>query len=572
MSSILTLLFFGLILSFAFSLIIRVLSFIGLGFIVRFFYSGIFFSEEALYNQHVIWNKPIFRFTIAMAVMITVVFICMEIVGMDQPPFQWLGLYTYVAYGLFCFGLVAVRRNNGGSNVKISKIKRHQGFEIKESNTKGIIQIANPARGIFICGGAGSGKTASIIRPIIQQAGKLDYTGIIYDFKFPSLAKEIAGSYQNSLIKQYYINFSDLNHSHRVNPIAPEIIKNASYARDAAKALLYNLDFKAASNRDYWVQSSESLITGVIWYLRANYPQYCSLPHAIAMVLKYQPKALLEKISQDPQAQVLVASITSSIENEKQLSGIFSTVQNYLSQLATPELFWVLSANNVNLDLNNSNSKGVLTIGNDPSLSGVYAPVISLIISSALKMMNQQNKEKSIVLLDEAPTLFIPNFHQIPATARENKIATIYAVQDIAQMQGMMNRDQSEMIISNLGTQFYGRTTNVTTADRASRLFGKYEAEFQSSSKGVNMNDGGNSYNTGQSVSFQQRERLPAQEVMSFNTGEFCGIVADGNLKEFRSHLQMVQSKATDIPQIENVSDFSIKSNFEEIGRTVLSF
>jgi Type IV secretory system Conjugative DNA transfer len=570
MNTFLILPFFGLILAFPFMIITRILSFVGLGFISRLFYSGIFFNDYALYNQHVIWNKPIFRFTIAMTVMLLLVFIILTTFDMKQPPFQWLGLYTYISYGIYCFGLLFVGRSRT-VNVKSPVIKGHQGFEIKENGTNGIIQIANPSRGVFICGGAGSGKTASIIRPIIQQAGQSDYTGIVYDFKFPSLAREIAGSYKNSLIKQYYINFSDLDHSHRVNPIAPEIIKNASYARDAAKALLFNLDFKAASNRDYWVQSSESLITGVIWYLRTNYPQYCSLPHAIAMVLKYQPKALLEKISQDSQAQVLVASITSSIDNEKQLSGIFSTVQNYLSQLATPELFWVLSANNVNLDLNNSNSKGILTIGNDPSLSGVYAPVISLIISSALKMMNQQNKEKSIVLLDEAPTLFIPNFHQIPATARENKIATIYAVQDIAQMQGMMNRDQSEMIISNLGTQFYGRTTNVTTADRASRLFGKYEAQFQSSSQGVNTNEGRNSYNTGESTSFQQRERLPAQEVMSFNTGEFCGIVADGNIKEFRSNLRMVESKATDIPQIEHVSVFSIKSNFEEIGRTVLN-
>jgi Type IV secretory system Conjugative DNA transfer len=571
MKEIIILLVAGLVMAIFFMLILWVLGFFGLGFIVRFFLKGIFYTEETAYKQHILWNKLLFRFTIAMTILLTLIFTVLPMVmGSKFPELKVFGGAVYAAYFLYCLVLNFVSSSRSEKNVKPPMLKNHQGFELMNSD-KETIQIANPARGIFICGGAGSGKTASIIRPIIQQAGAANYTGIVYDFKFPNLAKEVAGSYKKSPITQYFINFSDLDYSHRVNPISAEIIKNASYARDAAKALLFNLDFKAASNRDYWVQSSESLITGVIWYLRINYPQYCSLPHVIAMILKYQPKDLMEKISQDPQVQVLVASITSSIDNEKQLSGIFSTVQNYLSQLATPELFWILSANNVNLDLNNPKSKGILTIGNDPSLSGVYAPVISLIISSALKMMNQQGKEKSLVLLDEAPTLFIPNFHQIPATARENKIATIYAVQDIAQMQGMMNKDQSEMIISNLGTQFYGRTTNVTTAERASRLFGKHEVEFQSNSRGMNVNDSGNSYNTGQSASYQQRDRIPAQEVLSFNTGQFCGIIADGNIKEFKIQLQIVQTKADEIPSTGQVSTYSIQSNFEEIGRTVLN-
>jgi hypothetical protein len=43
--------------------------------------------------------------------------------------------------------------------------------------------------------------------------------------------------------------------------------------------------------------------------------------------------------------------------------------------------------------------------------------------------MNQQGKRHSFFLLDEGPTLFIPKLDQLPATARSNKVATIYMAQ-----------------------------------------------------------------------------------------------------------------------------------------------
>ena len=62
-------------------------------------------------------------------------------------------------------------------------------------NTKsGIIQLANPYRGIYIQGGAGSGKSGSIFEPIIKQVAEQGYTGILYDFKSPELTDKIRGN------------------------------------------------------------------------------------------------------------------------------------------------------------------------------------------------------------------------------------------------------------------------------------------------------------------------------------------------------------------------------------------
>ena len=100
------------------------------------------------------------------------------------------------------------------------------------------VRLGNPFRGTFIAGGAGSGKSKSIIEPIIQQAGALGLTGVVYNFKFPTLAEEVAGSYQGSPVTPYFVNFTDLTRSHRVNPLAPALLATASFAREAAATII----------------------------------------------------------------------------------------------------------------------------------------------------------------------------------------------------------------------------------------------------------------------------------------------------------------------------------------------
>jgi len=47
---------------------------------------------------------------------------------------------------------------------------------------KGFVNINNPFRGILIVGGAGSGKSESMIKPLLWEAMGKNYCGIIYDF------------------------------------------------------------------------------------------------------------------------------------------------------------------------------------------------------------------------------------------------------------------------------------------------------------------------------------------------------------------------------------------------------
>lgn len=498
-----------------------------------------------------------------------VICVVLDLIIVYFTGWKWLEPY-HVIFFFWGMALLATfgKKMQTPKNQKFEEAPDSFIFRVQDDIKK--IVLNNPFRGVFISGGAGAGKSKSLIEPIIQQAGEKSFSGIVYDFKFPTLAKEVAGSYAGSKVKPYYINFTDLSRSHLINPIAPEYITNAIFARESAITILTNIDAKAVQKRDFWVQSAESLLTGVIWYLRNNHPEYCTLPHAVSLIIETPPKKLIELLSTDDEVSGIIASLRSAQDSENTLAGMFATVQNYLSVLNTKENFWVLHNSQFSLKLNDPEAPKMLVVGNNDMISKSLSPIIALIISTALKQMNQEGRAKSVVILDEAPTINIPNFAQIPATARANKIATVYAVQDIAQMEAELGKQESEKILANLNSQFYGRTTNTATAERVSKLFGEYEKDIitKSYSKGKSVETlGERESNNSRSISTttQLRKVLEPAELTRAGVGQFACILAESNTTEFIGQFRAEQSKATSIPSFFTVTEEKLKSNFKQI-------
>ena len=310
-------------------------------------------------------------------------------------------------------------------------------------------------------------------------------------------------------------------------------------ANEYATVILNNLLPESIKKPDFWISNAKMILAGVIWYLRKEHPKYCTLPHAISLILHNPIDILIDKVSQDYEAGGMVASLRESIERgaERTVAGMLSTLQNALSSLNSQDIFWILSSNDVDLHLNNKENPTFLCLGNDSTLPTTYTPAISLIISVALRQMNKPDQQKSVVLLDEAPTIFIPNIEQIPATARSNKIATIFGVQDFAQLAYKYGQDKAQVIVSNLGNQFFGRITNGKTAEMVQNLFSKKDEIFVSKSDGTGTSGQfvhlGSNTNAGTSETVQERDRVKISDLVNLSQGEFYGIIAEGSPREF---------------------------------------
>ena len=259
---------------------------------------------------------------------------------------------------------------------------------------------------------------------------------------------------------------------------------NSSYAREYAIALVSNLDREAYQKKDYWVNTTIDLITAGIWYLKSEQPNLCDLPHLFALLRRNDIENVLELMQSNLICKGLTSSLYSAVKlnAQGQTAGVLGTLKTLIGKVNTPEIMELFYEDEVPLDVNNIDNPIYLTIGTNPTLSNVYAPLCALIISVATRMMNKPGQNKSFVMIDELPTLFLPNIEQLPNTARSNKVATILMCQDIAQINDAYGVEKSKILFASCATQFYGQVSTHHTAEQLSKQFGKADKMMKSDS------------------------------------------------------------------------------------------
>ncbi|WP_324023737.1 type IV secretory system conjugative DNA transfer family protein [Maribacter sp. BPC-D8] len=460
-----------------------------------------------------------------------------------------------------------------------SKRKIDDTYSIILPTNKRNVEIKNPFAGIYIQGGAGSGKTESLLKPMMKQCIENNFAFIIYDFKGELTPFAIEVMEAQNINQFNTLNFKEPFLSDRFNPLNPEYIRNTAEVVELTKTLFYNLNpasIKQTTN-NYFLDEAINLFTSIVIFLKNNKPNYCTIPHIIAGLANNSVAKVILKLSTEFEALPYISSLKNVIElkAEKQVAGVIGSLQGSLAKFTSKELFYILSANDFSPELNNPESPNRLCIVNDSTLPSFYAPLISMIINNCLKKMNVADRHKSAIFLDEAPTLFIPEFEQIPATARSNKIATVFTTQDYTQILDKYGKEKAQTIISNLGSQFYGRTTNVESMKQISELFGKYDKVFKTKSKGKSsdfLTVGDIKINNGQAESIQQRYTVTSNELLKLKPGEFYSVI--GDKKSHNQHIQLKKEKAKkenynaqNIRKLSNaITQFDLDNNYIAIN------
>ncbi len=413
--------------------------------------------------------------------------------------------------------------------------KRHDNRLYLESDL-GTLEIKNPMRGISISGSAGSGKSVSFFYPIIQQVVEKSWSGFIYDFKGELI--EYANSvYAKSSqeIEFKVIDFKNPSKSYKVNPLSPKYITKQAVASEMATVLLNNLMPETIGKQDFFVRTSNSILSGAIWFFAKNYPALSSLPHLVSFILELPSSKIIEVLLRDKETAGMISSIKEGydLKAEKMVASCVSTLKTAISRLNVPEVYELMSTDEVNLDLNDFEKPTLICLGNDSTLSSTYAPVISLIASCCIRKMNEPNKHpRSVVMLDECPTIYIPSLETLPATGRSAGISTILGYQDYSQLSDSYTDNKAQILISNCSNAFYGRTTNYKTAKMICDLAGKHDVEFQSTSEGTSYGEQ-ISNSEGISTNVQQRDRVTTSDLLQFKPGQFIGMIADNEILPF---------------------------------------
>ena len=154
----------------------------------------------------------------------------------------------------------------------------------KKRMHRGWINIINPFRGTIVLGTPGSGKSFGVIDPFIRQHSAKGFAMMVYDFKYPTLAKTLfyqfcknrkAGNLPPNCGFRT-VNFTDVEYSNRINPIQRKYIPDLAAASETAATLLASLNKgggdKKGGSEAFFTNSAENFLAAIIYFFVNFHP------------------------------------------------------------------------------------------------------------------------------------------------------------------------------------------------------------------------------------------------------------------------------------------------------------
>jgi len=454
-------------------------------------------------------------------------------------------------------------------------------YKLKSKTRKSWINVINPFRSLLVIGSPGAGKSWFIIQHVIKQHIRKGFTMLVYDFKYDDLSRIV----YNALLKnqQAYkvkpsfclINFDDLSRSHRCNPLDASTMYDITDATEASRTILLGLNREWIKKQgDFFVESPINFLTAVIWYLKKyQNGKFCTLPHAIEL-MQEDYKELFPVLKSEPEIEVLINPFISAYQNDamEQLEGQVASAKIGMARLSSPQLYWVLSANDFTLDINNPADPKILCLANNPQKIQIYGAVLSLYVTRLIKLVNKKNQQKCSLVFDEFPTVYFNDIDSLIATARSNRVATCLGLQDFSQLKKDYGADQAAVIMNIVGNIISGQVTG-ETAKNLSERFGKIMQVKESVS--INRTD------TSVSKSGQLDYAIPPSKIAALSSGEFVGMVADDphekiKLKTFHCEiindvekLKEEEAGYKKIPVFREISQQEVMDNYFQVKQDV---
>ena len=127
-------------------------------------------------------------------------------------------------------------------------------------------------------GTPGSGKSFGIIDPFIRQHSAKGFAMMVYDYKFPTLAKTLFYQFcknrKNGKLPENcgfrIVNFTDVEYSNRINPIQRKYIPDLAAASETAATLLASLNKgggeKKGGSEAFFTNSAENFLAAIIYF------------------------------------------------------------------------------------------------------------------------------------------------------------------------------------------------------------------------------------------------------------------------------------------------------------------
>lgn len=451
-------------------------------------------------------------------------------------------------------------------------------FYWKGKMRNGWINIEQPFRGIWVVGVPGSGKTFSIIEPLIRQEAGKGWSMAVYDYKFPTLARKLFYQFEKNKILGKLpehstfnvINFVDVEYSHRVNPIQNRYINSVGEASETAVTLMEALQKggKAGGGGadDFFKKAAENFLAACIFFF-VNYDirpydrnwnmltekkrkimkdgkeaeetyyvngegietplyrergRYADLPHVLSF-LQEDYQTIFDVLMTDEKVASLIAPFKTALKNKAmdQLEGMAGTLRVYVSRLITPEAYWVLSGDDFDLKISDPANPSYLLIANDPKMEAIITALNAVILNRLVSEVNTgEGKNNPVsIIVDELPTLYFNKIDRLQGTARSNKVSIALGFQSKEQLEKDYGKEVSGALLNIFGTVVCAASCGKETVEWLSNdIFGK----IKQLKTGISVTRD----QTTVSLNEELQPLVPPDKIANIPAGWLCGMTA----------------------------------------------
>jgi type IV secretion system protein VirD4 len=380
----------------------------------------------------------------------------------------------------------------------------------------GTLNIPEAQQGIAVCGAPNSGKTYSIIDPVIRDAINQGVPIVIYDFKGAQL--EAHAAYASAQGYDVHVFAPGFPYTGVCNPL--DFVRDASDALMAgqlAEVIYKNTRRGAnATENDFFSNAGQKLVEAVILLAKVtefpdllmakkllNLPGLPKRVRLAAMTGKI-PIWTIESFSQ----------LISSEDAEKQVAGIVATAQRTFDKFISKELIpSFVGKTTIPLDLK---GKQILFLQVDTQKRDVVAPLLAALLHLIVaRNFAKPRDEPLVVSLDELPTLHLDDLPKWINEFRSYGFCAILGYQNFAQLQHTYGKELSRAIFAACGTKVFFNPRDDETASLVSRYLGEKEVKLFTKSVSSGMQ-----HSTSRNEQIQKVPLMTIDEVLKLDQGE----------------------------------------------------
>lgn len=399
---------------------------------------------------------------------------------------------------------------------RIATQQRHQRKHNRVTLRASSLEVPEMQQGIAVCGAPNSGKTYSIIDPMIRDAIAQGFAIVVYDFKGAQI--EAHAAYAAAQGYSIHVFAPGFPYTGVCNPL--DFVRDASdslMAGQLAEVIYKNTRRgSSASENDFFSSAGQKLVEAVMLLAKTTlYPDLLmakkilnlpNLPTRIRLAAEADriPTWTLESFSQ----------LLSSEDAEKQVAGIVATAQRTFDKFIGKDLIAsFVGDTTIPLDLA---GRQILFLQVDTQKRDVVAPLLAAILHLIIaRNFAHPRKEPLVVSLDELPTLHLEGLPKWINEFRSYGLCAILGYQNFAQLQHTYGRELSKAIFAACGTKVFFNPREDETAALVSRYLGEKEVRLHTRSRSYGMQN-----STSRNEQYQKVPLLTVDEILKLDQGE----------------------------------------------------